>query len=47
MAPARCKNFGQLGKERFVAALEQIIRRDINAGFKGLDRAAVGRITRR
>lgn len=47
IAPLRCKNFGQLGKERFVAAVEQIIRRDINAAFKGRDRAIIGRIVGR
>ena len=47
IAPRRCRNFGQLGKEAFIADVEQMIRRDINSAFKRLDRAAVGRITGR
>ena len=47
MAPDRCKSFGQLGKEWFVAAVEQMIHQDINAAFQGLDRAAIRRTTKR
>ena len=47
VAPPHCKGFGQPDKERFIAAAVQIIRRDINAAFKVLDRAAIGRIVGR
>ncbi len=47
ITPKRCRNFAKLGKKRFLGGVEQIIRRDFNVGFKGLDRGAVGRIVGR
>ena len=45
--PTRCRNFEKLGKERFIAGVEQLIHRDINSAFKGVDKGAMGRITGR
>ena len=47
IAPPRCKNFGQIGKTRFITEAEQILGRDINAAFKGLDKEVIGRIGRK